>query len=216
LWFTLQARTPEEIESTLSGLSSRFGIEFHSLPAVRIFKLGSLADSVQRTAYSVQISKTKVVELNNMQKEMLIKLQDDMELVEEPFAHLCSEDLNEQDVLAIVTELVDKGVIRRIGAVVDYRKLGFAANALFVCEVQLRKVCRAGEALARLPIVSHCYERATFESWPYNLYAMMHGRTMSEIQLAVGEFIKSENISAYEFLPTKAELKKQPVRYSLP
>ena len=177
-----------------------------------VFSEQRIANSVQR----VQIPKTKVVKLNDIQKKMLAKLQDDMELVEKPFARLCSEDSNQEDVLATANELVDKGVIRRIAAVVDHHKLGFAANVLFVCEVPAHRVRRAGQALARLQIVSHCYERETFECWPYSLFAMMHGRSIAEIQLAVSKFVESEKIDAYELLPTKAELKKQPVRYEFP
>lgn len=223
LWFTLQVKTSQEIDSTLSNLSRQFGIDFHSLPAIRIFKLEPLANSVQSSAYSeqrtansvqrVQIPKTKVVKLNDVQKKMLVRLQDDMVLAEKPFARLCSEDLNEEDVLATINELVDKGVIRRIAAVVDHRKLGFVANALFVCEVPPRRVSHTGQVLTQLPIVSHCYERVTFEGWPYNLFAMMHARSIDEIQITVSEFTKAEKIGAFALLPTMAELKKQPIRY---
>ncbi len=49
------------------------------------------------------------------------------------------------DVVRIITELINKGVIRRIAGVVDHRKLGFVANVLFVCEVPQSRVIEAGK-----------------------------------------------------------------------
>ena len=63
--------------------------------------------------------------------------------------------------------------------------------------------------------VSHCYEREVFEEWPYNLFAMMHARSMGEIQHAINRFVEAEGIESFELLPTAAELKKQPVRHQL-
>ena len=39
LWFTLQDSSMERIDSILSDLSKRLGVEFRSLPAERVFKL---------------------------------------------------------------------------------------------------------------------------------------------------------------------------------
>jgi len=97
--------------------------------------------------------------------------------------------------------------------VVDHRKLGFTANVLFVSEVPQDRVIRVGEELARFKVVSHCYKRGTFEGWPYNLFAMMHGKSFGDIQRVIDRFVEAEKVDLYELLPTKAELKKQPVKY---
>ena len=61
--------------------------------------------------------------------------------------------------------------------------------------------------------VSHCCQRKTFEDWPYNLFAMMHGRSMADIDRAISEFVETEGIDSFQLLPTTAELKKRPVEY---
>ena len=38
----------------------------------------------------------------------------------------------------------------------------------------------AGRALAAFNEVSHCYERPSWKEFPYNLYAMVHGRSLDE------------------------------------
>jgi DNA-binding Lrp family transcriptional regulator len=121
--------------------------------------------------------------------------------------------LQGKDVLRIIRQLIDKGVIRRIAVVVDHRKLGFEASVLFACEVPQSRVIEAGRNLARLRIVTHCYERRTFEGWPYNLFAMMHGGNISRINRVINKFTEAEGISSFQLLPTAAELKKQPVRH---
>ena len=217
LWFTLQAKSAEQIEVTLSNLSGRLGIDFYSLPVRRVFKLDVRFDAESKSQPLVQdvvkFPKDEIVELSENQKLILSKLQNDLDVIAEPFDFLCSEGLEKQEVLGIINELIDKGVIRRIAAVLNHRKLGFVANIMFTCKVPQDKIVEAGERLARFGIVSHCYERKTFENWPYNLFAMMHSRSMGEIQHVINKFVEAEKISSFELLPTAAELKKQPVKH---
>ena len=215
LWFTLQAESLEQIEVTLSNLSGRLGIDFYSLPVKRAFKLDVRFDTEgQLLSQDVELaSEGEIVELDENQKRILSKLQDELDVIAEPFDFLCSEVLERQEVLRIIAELIDKGVIRRIAAVLDHRKLGFVANVLFACKVPQDKIVEAGKRLARFGIVSHCYERKTFRDWPYNLFAMMHGRSMGEIQHVINKFVEAEKIDSFELLPTAAELKKRPVKH---
>ena len=220
MWFTLQAPSTQKIDLVLADLSGRFGIEFHSLPVERFFKLDVRFDALDETSAAAgflqivnQPSNYETVELNENQKRVLLGLQEELRLTSEPFAFMCGDGLGPEDVLRIINELIDLGVVRRIAAVVNHRKLGFTANVMFAAEVPQEKIVQAGEKLARFGIVSHCYERRTFEGWPYNLFAMMHGRSMGEIQHAINRFAESEKIDSFELLPTAKELKKQPVKH---
>jgi DNA-binding Lrp family transcriptional regulator len=216
LWFTLQAESPKQIEVTVSNLSERFGIDFYSLPIERVFKLDVRfdAEGENRMPCDIeQIPKSEAVKLNKTEKQILWKLEDELDVISEPFDFLCSEELEAEEVLRIVQGLIDKGVIRRIAAVVDHRKLGFVVNVLFCSEVSRDRIVEAGEALARFGMVSHCYERKTVKDWPYNLYAMMHGKSMGEIQHVINKFTESERIDSFELLPTAAELKKEPIKH---
>jgi len=223
LWFTLQAQSSEQIEVMLSNLSGRFGIDFHNLTVKRVFKLDVRFDAESEPATGgatggllqdvAQVPTCERVELNENQKRILSGLQDEVRLTSEPFDFLCGQGLEREDVLRIIKELIDKGVIRRIAAVVDHHKLGFVANVLFAGEVPQDKIVEAGEKLARFGMVSHCYERRTFDNWPYNLFAMMHARSMGEIQHVINRYTEAEKIDSFQLLPTAAELKKQPVKH---
>ncbi|MHC4620838.1 MAG: siroheme decarboxylase subunit beta, partial [Planctomycetota bacterium] len=201
-------------------LSERFGINFHNLPVERVFKLDVRFDAEgeaqPQTEEVPRVPKDQVVEMNDRDKQILSKLQRELEVTSKPFDFLCGEGLEEEEVLRTINGLIDKGVIRRIAAVVDYRKLGYAANVMFCCAVAPQRVVEAGEKLARFRIVSHCYERKTFEGWPYNLFAMMHAQTMGQIQHVVDKFVEAQKIDAFELLPTQADLKKRPVMHHFP
>jgi DNA-binding Lrp family transcriptional regulator len=96
----------------------------------------------------------------------------------------------------------------------DHRKLGYMTNVLFAAEVPAESVVQAGRSLARFRAVSHCYERRTFEGWPYNLFAMLHARSEATITRTIREFAKVAGVRSHLLLPTVAELKKQPVRHT--
>lgn len=216
LWFTLQGRSSEEIMLTLSNLSGRFGIDFHSLPVTYVFKLDvrfDAEDQSQLAEDAAEVPTSKKVELSESEKRILSKLQEDLDLTAKPFEFLCNEGLGADEALQIIEELIDKGAIRRIAAVVNYRKLGFVHNVMFASEVPQDRVVEAGKRLARFRIVSHCYERKTFEGWPYNMFAMMHAVSMGDIQRAIDKFVEAENIDSYELLATAEEFKKRPVKH---
>lgn len=236
LWFTLQAKTPADIKVILIDLSGRFGVDFYSLPVKHAFKLDVRFDApgskvrcqgsgVRDQGPGVRGQKSdprppipeprapRPVGLNENEKLILSKLQDDLQLIPEPFDLLCNQSLQREDVLRIIKELIDKGVIHRIATVVDHRKLGFVANVLFAGQVPQDRIIEAGQRLACFGIVSHCYERETFENWPYNLFAMMHATSMGQIQHVINKFVEAERIDSFQLLPTVTELKKQPVRY---
>lgn len=216
LWFTLQAGSQGRIGTTLTRLSERFGVQFHSLPVVRLFKLDVRFDAESEGQALLgdvgALATSEPVELDAEQRRVLSGLSGELEVKAEPFAFLYGGGREGTDPLAVTRGLIEKGVIRRIAAVVDHRKLGFAANVLFAGQVAPELIEHAGRRLARLGIVTHCYERQSFEGWPYNLYAMMHGRSMGTIRRAVTRFVRAEAVNAFELLPTEAELKKQPVK----
>lgn len=221
MWFTLQAPSTQRIDLTLSDLSGRFGIDFHSLPVERFFKLDVRFDALGEGASDDGLLRNitpqpgnETVVLNENQKRILSGLQKQLRLTSEPFDFLCGDGLGPEDVLKIINELINQGVIRRIAAVVNYLKLGYTANVMFAGQVPQDRIAWVGEKLAAFPIVSHCYERKTFEGWPYNLFAMVHGRSMGEIQQVINQFVEAEKIDAFELLPTAKELKKQPVKYN--
>jgi DNA-binding Lrp family transcriptional regulator len=223
MWFTLQAADQEQIDNLLQNLSKRLGTHFYSLKAKKVFKLDvrfdpDLSDSFSRSkvVQEVQPRKTAEVNLDDRQKIILNQLQTNFQILPRPFDYLSFQDnMDIELVLQTVQSLIDAGVIRKISASLDHRKLGYHANVMFCAKVKPQNIEPAGSALASYKMVSHCYHRDTFEDFTYNLFAMMHAANNDQIQKVIAEFTANHSITDFATLATTAELKKCPVIYQL-
>jgi len=216
LWFTLQARSPGRIDDTLNDLRGRFGIEFHSLPVTQVFKLDvrfDLEDDDVLTHEVYDVPGTECVPLRAEHRRVLDGLQGGIEVTSRPFDTLLGGTAAREDVGALLVELKTLGVLRRIAAVLDHRRLGYTTNVMLAVEVPPESLAETGQRLARFRAASHCYGRRTFEGWPYNLFAMLHARSKTTIERMVREFTAAAEVRSYCLLPTTAELKKQPVHH---
>ena len=86
------------------------------------------------------------------------------------------------EVLVRVRRMLDAGIIRRIAAVPNHYRLGYRANGMSVWDIPDRSVDALGARIGALEYVSHCYRRPRHGPfWPYNLFAMVHGRSREEV-----------------------------------
>jgi len=115
--------------------------------------------------------------------------------------------------------------MRRFGAILRHQNAGFAFNAM-VCFriVDSRKsevgrgsnvilsgeatkdpikscdlIAQASSLLASNPHISHCYERPSFEGFPYNIYAMMHANSAELLDQIIADCVKA--LSAFQSTP---------------
>lgn len=214
LWFTLQGQSPDQIDAILQGLRTQFGVPFHSLPVTQVFKLDvrfDLEDEDVLTHEVYDVPGMEPVPLRLEHRQVLDALQDGVEVTSRPFDRLLRDTAASSDIVPLLVELKALGVLRRIAAVLNYRKLGYTTNVLLAAEVPPESITEAGPRLARFRAVSHCYGRSVFEGWPYNLFAMLHARSQAAIERTVHEFEAVAEVRSYCLLPTTAELKKQPV-----
>lgn len=223
LWFTLQGTSLIGIDVVLDGLRDEFEVDFHSLPATRLFKLDVRFDPVGpyaafKTAPAAPAREIVMpdvppipVELTEVEKQVLAAIQTELPVSEMPF-----EDIPNMppavDFVEVLQLLSGKGVLSKIAAVLDYRRLGYIANAMFCAEVSSDRISAVGAELAACPMVSHCYERRVFDGWPFNLYGMCHAGSLEQIVEVIDSFCIANNITHTQLLPTERELKKQPVR----
>ena len=121
--------------------------------------------------------------LTELDRSIVLATQQGLPLTPEPY-HEISDRLG-VDVGLVqqrLRHLVSSGVIRRIGAVPNHYKLGFTANGMSVWDVEDEQVVELGPRVGRLDFVSHAYLRPRhLPDWPYNLFAMVHGRNHEEV-----------------------------------
>ena len=130
------------------------------------------------------------VQLNDLDQQLVRATQAGLPLVPHPYAQLAEQlGVSEATVTERLQALLDKGVIRRIGAVPNHYAIGYAANGMSVWDVDDTHIDRLGELVGAMPAVTHCYRRPRhLPDWPYNLFAMLHGSSREEV-LAEAEHI---------------------------
>ena len=220
LWFTLTARNTGEIKVQLSQLSSRTGIaDIHALPAEKVYKIrvdfklmNSLDDSINSPQPPTTFSDKAAEMPNNFapdQQALIRLLQEDLPRAEEPFAALAGK-LNwpVEEVIRQVRDWLSSGVIRRFGAVVRHRQIGFSANAMAVFNAPLDRIDEIGSALAGLSEVSHCYRRQPFSGFDYNLFAMFHSRSEKHLRDKITNTARQFSLQCYDILFSEKEYKK--------
>ena len=117
-------------------------------------------------------------------RAIVVATQGGLPLVARPY-HAIGEQIgvSGEAVMARLACMLETGAIRRIGAVPNHYALGYSANGMSVWDVEDEQVARLGRVVGELPFVTHCYERVRHPpQWPYNLFAMVHGRTRSEVE----------------------------------
>ena len=111
--------------------------------------------------------------------------------------------------------MLDTGAIRRIAAVPNHYALGYRANGMSVWDVDDAHVAEAGRAVGALPFVSHCYRRPRHPPlWPYNLFAMVHGRSREQVEAHVAAIasVLGARQRAHDVLYSRRILKKTGLR----
>jgi len=127
--------------------------------------------------------------LDDTDRALVRATQAGLPLVPRPY-HAIAErlGLDVEDVKRRLSAMLAGGVIRRIGVVPNHYRLGYAANGMTVWNVADDQVDALGEEVGRLAFVSHCYRRPRhLPEWPYNLFAMVHGRSREEVTGMVAE-----------------------------
>jgi len=121
--------------------------------------------------------------LDDIDRRIVAATQGGLPLVSAPYSAVARKlDITESEVIARLERLLAAGAIRRIGAIPNHYALGVIANGMSVWDVADEAVAAAGAKIGALEFVTHCYERPRcLPLWPYNLFAMVHGRCRNEV-----------------------------------
>lgn len=154
--------------------------------------------------------------IDEWDRRLIVATQGGLPLVARPYHAVAAEiGLPVEDVMARMRRLVEVGVIRRIGAVPNHYALGYRANGMSVWDVADDEVQTIGRRIGALDFVSHCYRRPRHPPlWPYNLFAMVHGRTRPEVMEKVAALAQLIGAGArgHEVLFSTGILKKTGLR----
>ena len=154
--------------------------------------------------------------LSDFDRALIAATQAGLPLVPRPYEAVGAMlGVSGQQVRERFAQMIASGLVRRIGAVPNHYRLGYAANGMTVWDVEDDQVDTLGERVGALPGVSHCYRRPRrLPQWRYNLFAMVHGRNRAAVErqaAQIGELLGAA-CRAHEILYSTSILKKTGLR----
>ncbi|MDP2681885.1 MAG: AsnC family transcriptional regulator [Deltaproteobacteria bacterium] len=136
--------------------------------------------------------------MDAVDKKMLNIIQTKFPIVQRPYEAIGKEvGASETDVILRIGNLKKEGIIRRIGATFDPRKLGFVSS-LCAAKVPSDKIKKFVEVVNSYSGVTHNYERDN----EYNIWFTFIDESMEEIENKLKEISKKTGIKDVRNLPT--------------
>lgn len=140
--------------------------------------------------------------MDEIDRKMLNLIQEEFPLSERPFADIGKQvGISEKEALKRIKELKGKGIIRRIGPVLERKKLGYA-SVLCGVHVDDDKIVEVAREISALAGVTHNYER----DGELNLWFTITKKTMGEIGHELSNLEKRYALRIYRF-PEKRTFK---------
>lgn len=158
--------------------------------------------------------------LDPIDRQLVAATQSGLPLVPEPYEAIGAlVGLSGREVQARLAAMLERGLIRRIGAVANHYRLGYTANGMTVWDVDDARVDELGERVGALPGVTHCYRRTRdLPAFPYNLFVMLHGHSRDEVerQAETVAALLGDACRARDILYSTQVLKKTGLRLAKP
>ncbi|HEX3392744.1 MAG TPA: Lrp/AsnC family transcriptional regulator [Solirubrobacteraceae bacterium] len=218
LWFTIATEpdSPLGLEGTLEVLAREAGAEsVRQLPTLKLFKIRmDLEMEGDTKALSSPAVATEPIELEPQPYDerdiaVIRALQGDMPITDEPYAPAAAElGIEQQALLDHLARMQERGLLRRVAAILYHRRAGFSANGMGVWKVPDEQIHEIGRQMAAVRGISHCYQRPTYQDWPYSVFTMAHGRSKRECDAILDSIAQMTGIEDRATLYSSTEFKK--------
>jgi siroheme decarboxylase len=218
LWFTIATEPDSKLglDGTLQALAEEAGAEsVRQLPTLKLFKIRmDLEMEGDTDALAAAAVATEPIELDpqpydERDIEVIKALQGDMPVVEEPYAPAAAKlGLDQESFLDHLAGMQERGLLRRVAAILYHRRAGFSANGMGVWKVPDADIYDIGRKMAAVRGISHCYQRPTYADWPYSVFTMAHGRSKEECDAILTSISEMTGIRERATLYSSTEFKK--------
>jgi siroheme decarboxylase len=225
LWFTIAVPPDSELglDGTLEALIRETGAEsMRQLPTLTLFKINMNLEMEKGTdALASAVDAAPPRELGPQPYDerdvaVVLATQGPMEATERPFDAAAAElGMSVEDLLEHLQGMVDRKLLRRVAALLHHRRAGFSANGMGVWKVPDAEILETGRRMAAFRGISHCYQRPTYEDWPYSIFTMAHGRSKEECDAILDSIATECGIGPEDrsTLYSSTEYKKIRLRY---
>ncbi len=221
VWFTLAVSPDGDMKTDLDKMASLDGVlKYRVLPTLKMYKIGVKLDMVNddpekpNPSDDVKNLETKSEKISQIDKQYIRQLQKDIEIIKEPFKTITENlGISSTELFNKIKEYESLGIMRRFAAILRHRQAGFTANGMIVWKIPEDNVDEKGIKIASFPQVSHCYRRPVYPDWEFNLFSMIHARTIEAAEKIAKEISTVIGIESYKILFSSREFKKERVRY---
>jgi siroheme decarboxylase len=190
LWFTI-ATPPDSVlglDGTLEVLQRLTEAEsIRQLPTLTLFKINmnlEMEGGTEDLSASIEAAPPRELErqpYDETDVAVIRALQGPMAVSDRPYDAAAAEvGMSTDDFLGHLAGMVDRKLLRRVAAILYHRRAGFSANGMGVWRVPEDRILEVGSKMASVRGISHCYQRPTYEDWPYSVFTMAHGRSKEE------------------------------------
>ncbi len=218
MWFTLATEpdSPLGLEGTLEVLQRLTGAEsIRQLPTLKLFKIRmDLEMEGDTKALASEGTPQDEVVLESVAYDerdiaVIRATQGDMPVIGEPYAPAAQRlGMDVEALLEHMRGMRDRGLLRRVAAILYHRRAGFSANGMGVWKVPQERIMELGPRMAAFRGISHCYQRPTYEDWPYSVFTMAHGRSKEECDAILTAIAEQTGIEERATLYSSTEFKK--------
>jgi len=192
MWFVVSVADEDRVDEVLAEIADETGQETYNLPKQREFHVGAkfpvegpLEDSddgIDLSDLGPDVEPEDRDSLTPRERDLVVEIQGGLPTTRTPYEDVA--DALDEDVgwvLETIRRFDREGKVRRVGVIPNHYSLGYSENGMTVWDVPDDVVDEVGEAVAAFDFVTHCYRRPRHDGvWPYNFFAMTHGRSEDE------------------------------------
>jgi DNA-binding Lrp family transcriptional regulator len=218
IWFTIATEPDSELglDGTLEVLARLAGADsIRQLPTLKLFKIRmdlemeGGTEALATAAEAAEPAETERQPYDEFDIAVIRALQGDMPVVPEPYAPAAAQlGIPVERLLEHLRGMQERRLLRRVAAILYHRRAGFSANGMGVWKVPDDRIMEVGPRMAAFRGISHCYQRPTYEDWPYSVFTMAHGRSKEECDAILDSIAQQTGISERATLYSSTEFKK--------
>jgi len=191
MWFVVSVAEEGRVEEVLAEIEAETGEETYNLPKQQEFHVGAKfpvegpqTQDIDCSDLGPDVTPTDSQSLTADELDLVLAIQDGLPVTATPYADVADEiDADLDWVLETIQRFNMEGKVRRVGVIPNHYALGYSENGMTVWDVPDEVIDEVGPAIAEFDFVTHCYERPRHDGvWPYNFFAMTHGRSEAESQ----------------------------------
>jgi len=145
----------------------------------------------------------KIPELDDLDREILNRIQVEVPLVAKPFKALGDDfGISEHEMISRVQRMWNEGVVRRLGPIVDYHAWNMS-GVLVAAKVNEDNIEKAKEVVVEYPEITHAYLR----DHDWNLWFTVIAENDEAMDAVIGRVAERAGLTEVKKLPQEKSFK---------